>query len=57
MRPSASPTLPIKIMTTRRKTLRAAVDSNPDSQKDFSVVYPLALAYAGPTPPDPEASA
>jgi hypothetical protein len=36
-----------------RKTLRAAADSSPDSQKDFSVVYPLALAYAGPTPPDP----
>ncbi len=36
-----------------RKALRAAVDSSPDSQKDFSVVYPLALAYAGPTPPDP----
>jgi len=39
---------------TARKTLRAAVDSTPDSQKDFSVVYPLALAYAGPTPPDPK---
>jgi len=37
-----------------RKTLRAAVDSSPDSQKDFSIVYPLALAYAGPTPPDPK---
>jgi tetratricopeptide (TPR) repeat protein len=36
-----------------RKYLRGAVDSSPDSQKDFSVVYPLALAYAGPTPPDP----
>ena len=36
-----------------RKSLRSAVDSSPDSQKDFSVVYPLALAYAGPTPPDP----
>ncbi len=36
-----------------RKELRAAVDSSPDFQKDFSVVYPLALAYAGPTPPDP----
>jgi hypothetical protein len=36
-----------------RKTLRAAEDSTPDEQKDFSVVYPLALAYAGPTPPDP----
>jgi tetratricopeptide (TPR) repeat protein len=39
-----------------RKTLRIAVDSSPDSQKDFSVVYPLALAYAGPTPPDPKLS-
>jgi tetratricopeptide (TPR) repeat protein len=37
-----------------RKALRAAADSSPDSQKDFSVVYPLALAYAGPTPPDPK---
>jgi tetratricopeptide (TPR) repeat protein len=37
-----------------RKALRAAVDSSPDSQKDFSVVYPLALASAGPTPPDPK---
>src|SRR5258708_5726219 len=39
---------------TARKALRVAVDSRPDSQKDFSVVYPLALAYAGPTPPDPK---
>ena len=39
---------------TARKALRAAVDSSPDFQKDFSVVYPLALAYAGPTPPDPK---
>jgi TolA-binding protein len=37
-----------------RKALRAAADSSPDSQKDFSIVYPLALAYAGPTPPDPK---
>ncbi|MGC2487108.1 MAG: hypothetical protein WA412_00340, partial [Candidatus Sulfotelmatobacter sp.] len=29
---------------TARKDLRAAVDSSPDFQKDFSVVYPLALA-------------
>jgi tetratricopeptide (TPR) repeat protein len=36
-----------------RKDLRAAVDASPDFQKDFSVVYPLALAYA-PTPPDPK---
>jgi tetratricopeptide (TPR) repeat protein len=39
---------------TARKALRAAVDSSPDSQKDFAVVYPLALGYAGPTPPDPK---
>jgi hypothetical protein len=36
-----------------RKALRAAEDSTPDEQKDFSVVYPLALAYAGPSPADP----
>jgi hypothetical protein len=34
-----------------RKELRAAADGNPT---DFSVVYPLALAYAGPTPADPK---
>ncbi|HEV3306600.1 MAG TPA: hypothetical protein VGZ91_09180 [Candidatus Sulfotelmatobacter sp.] len=34
-----------------RKALRIAGDLNPT---DFSVVYPLALAYAGPTPPDPK---
>jgi tetratricopeptide (TPR) repeat protein len=38
---------------TARKDLRVAVDISPDFQKDFSVVYPLALAYA-PTPPDPK---
>ena len=37
---------------TARKTLRAAVDSSPDSQKDFSLVYPLALAYLQGTPQD-----
>jgi len=42
-----------KDYATARTALRAAVDSSPDSQKDFSVVYPLALAYAGPTPADP----
>lgn len=40
-----------------RKTLRAAEDSSPDEEKDFSVVYPLALAYAGPTPPQPNVTA
>ncbi|MGA2413063.1 MAG: hypothetical protein ABSF59_01375 [Candidatus Sulfotelmatobacter sp.] len=34
-----------------RKELRVAADATPT---DFSVVYPLALAYAGPTPPDPK---
>jgi hypothetical protein len=34
-----------------RKELRVAADGNPT---DFSVVYPLALAYVGPTPPDPK---
>ena len=41
-----------KDYASARKALRAAVDASPDFQKDFSVVYPLALAYAGPTPPD-----
>ncbi|MGA7320598.1 MAG: hypothetical protein WBW98_08800 [Candidatus Sulfotelmatobacter sp.] len=36
---------------TARKTLRIAADLN---ATDFSIVYPLALAYAGPTPPDPK---
>jgi len=35
------------------KSLRIAVDANADSGKDFSLVYPLALAYLGPTPPGP----
>jgi len=34
--------------------LKPAVDANPDTQKDFSLVYPLALAYLGQTPPDPQ---
>ena len=37
---------------TARKTLREAVESSPDSQKDFSLVYPLALAYLQGTPQD-----
>ncbi len=45
--------LTAKDYATARTDLRAAADSSPDFQKDFSVVYPLALAYAGPTPPDP----
>jgi tetratricopeptide (TPR) repeat protein len=35
------------------ESLKAAVDANPpDSQKDLSLVYPLALSYLGQTPPD-----
>ncbi len=30
--------------------LKPAVDASPDNQKDFSLVYPLALAYLGQTP-------
>ena len=32
--------------------LKPAVDSSPDTQKDFSLVYPLALAYLGQNPAD-----
>jgi hypothetical protein len=32
--------------------LKPAVDSSPDTAKDFSLVYPLALAYLGQAPPD-----
>ena len=32
--------------------LKPAVDASPDTQKDFSLVYPLALAYLGQNPPD-----
>jgi tetratricopeptide (TPR) repeat protein len=39
---------------TARKDLRAALDSNPDSQKDFALVYALTLAYAPPKTPDPK---
>ncbi len=49
--------LTAKDYVTARTDLRAAADSSPDFQKDFSVVYPLALAYAGPTPPDPNLAA
>jgi tetratricopeptide (TPR) repeat protein len=38
-----------KDYATAVKALRSAVDGNP---ADFSVVYPLALAYLGQTPPD-----
>jgi hypothetical protein len=38
-----------KDYTTAAKDLRVAVDANPN---DFSLVYPLALAYLQSTPPD-----
>lgn len=34
------------------KDLKAAIDGSPDTGKDFSIVYPLALAYLGQAPPD-----
>ncbi len=37
---------------TAAKDLRAAVDSGADTQKDFGLVYPLALSYLGENPPD-----
>src|SRR5258708_8076017 len=39
-----------------RKALRVAVDSSPDSQKDFTVVYPLARSDPRPPHPDPSLS-
>jgi hypothetical protein len=34
------------------ESFKAAVDMSPDSQKDLSLIYPMALAYLGQTPPD-----
>jgi len=47
----AAATLPVKDQnyTLAAKDLRIAVDGSPT---DFSVVYPLALSYLGPTTPD-----
>jgi len=39
---------------TARKDLRAAIDSGPDSQKDFTLVYALTQAYVAPKTPDPK---
>ena len=41
-------------MTPREKTYCAAVDSSPDSQKDFTLVYALTQAYVAPKTPDPK---
>jgi tetratricopeptide (TPR) repeat protein len=37
---------------TARKDLRAALDSSPDSQKDFTLIYALTQAYLAPKTPD-----
>jgi len=37
---------------TAADSLRAVLDANPDAQKDLGLVYPLATAYLGQTPPD-----
>jgi hypothetical protein len=37
-----------------RKYLRAAIDSTPESQKDFTLVYALTQAYLAPKTPDPK---
>jgi hypothetical protein len=39
---------------TARKDLRAAIDTSPDSQKDFTLVYALTQAYVPPKTPDPK---
>jgi hypothetical protein len=39
---------------TARKDLRAAIDSTPDSQKDFPLIYALTQAYIPPKTPDPK---
>jgi tetratricopeptide (TPR) repeat protein len=39
---------------TARKDLRAAIDSSPDSEKDFPLVYALTQAYIPPKTPDPK---
>ena len=33
-------------------SFKAVLDANPDDQKDLGIVYPLATAYLGQTPPD-----
>ena len=39
---------------TARKDLRAAIDSSPESQKDFTLIYAMTQAYIPPKPPDPK---
>jgi hypothetical protein len=39
---------------TGRKDLQAAINSTPDSQKDFTLIYALTQAYIAPKTPDPK---
>jgi tetratricopeptide (TPR) repeat protein len=39
---------------TARKDLAAAINSSPESQKDFTLVYAMTQAYVPPKPPDPK---
>ncbi len=39
---------------TARKDLLAAINSSPDSQKDFTLIYAITQAYVPPKPPDPK---
>lgn len=39
---------------TARKDLHAAIDSSPESQKDFTLIYAMTQAYVPPKPPDPK---
>jgi tetratricopeptide (TPR) repeat protein len=39
---------------TARKDLKAAIDSSPESQKDFTLIYAMTQAYVPPKPPDPK---
>jgi len=39
---------------TARKDLAAAINSSPESQKDFTLIYAMTQAYVPPKPPDPK---
>jgi tetratricopeptide (TPR) repeat protein len=39
---------------TARKDLSAAINSSPESQKDFTLIYAMTQAYVPPKPPDPK---
>jgi len=39
---------------TARKDLKTAIDSSPEAQKDFTLIYAMTQAYVPPKPPDPK---